>query len=69
MLFLCYNTNIQVFKIEKNNHSRMMESYEEFNLQRNVHMKHKKIVIKNKTRTYLGIYTHMNTISRLNIKL
>lgn len=47
----------------------MMESYEEFNLQRNVHMKHKKIVIKNKTRTYLGIYTHMNTISRLNIKL
>lgn len=48
----------------------MMESYEEFNLQRNVHMKHKKISSsKNKTRTYLGIYTHMNTISRLDTSI
>lgn len=46
-----------------------MESYEEFNLQRNVHMKHKKSSSKNETRTYLGIYTHMNTISRLDFKL
>lgn len=46
----------------------MMESYEESNLQRNVHMKHKKYHhFENKTRTYLGINTHMNTISRLNI--
>lgn len=47
----------------------MMESYEESNLQRNVHMKHKKYHFENKTRTYLGINTHINTISRLNIKL